>query len=122
MNSGTASVDKFLAALPKDKRHTLEKLRKQIAAAAPNAEEIITYGMPGYSYMGRPLVSYKASKNHCSFYVMSNSTLKAFKTELKGYDTDTGTIRFEIGKGLSTALVKKLVQARMKETEARRSK
>ncbi len=111
-------VNAYLATLPKDKSDTLQKLRKSIAAAAPKAEEAISYGIPAYKYLGRPLVSYNVAKNHCSFYVMSNTALKVFKADLKGYDTDTGTIRFPIGGSLPAALVKKLVKARMKETEA----
>jgi len=112
------AVSDYFATLPKGKRDTLQKLRKSIAAAAPKAEEAISYGLPAYKYMGRPLVSYNAAKNHCSFYVMSNTTLKSFRAELKDYDTDTGTIRFPIGGSLPAALVKKLVNARMKEIEA----
>lgn len=111
-------IEAKLAALPKEKRDTLEKLRKSIAAAVPGAKESLTYGIPGFKYMGKPLVSYNAAKNHCSFYVISNTTLKSFKNELRGYDTDTGTIRFPIGASLPAALVKKLVNARMAEIEA----
>jgi uncharacterized protein YdhG (YjbR/CyaY superfamily) len=37
-------------------------------------------------------VSEASPKNHCAFY--PGSTLKAFKNELKDYDTGKGTIRF----------------------------
>jgi len=114
----STEVDAFLAALPKDKRETLERLRKTLKAAVPEAEETITYGIPGFKYQGRPFVSYRASKDHCSFFVMSNITLKSFKDELKGYDTDTGTIRFPVRGTLPAGLVKKLVKARMAETDA----
>jgi uncharacterized protein YdhG (YjbR/CyaY superfamily) len=110
-------VDAYLAALPKEKRDTLQKLRQTIQAVVPGAEEVITYRLPGFKYKGKPLVGYNAATSHCSFYVMSNTTLKGFKTELKGYDTDTGTVRFAVGGSLPAALVKKLVEARMQEVE-----
>jgi len=111
-------VNDFLAALPKEKRDTLQNLRKTIHTVALEAEEVIIYRLPGFKYKGKPLVSYNAATKHCSFYVMSNSTLKGFKDEVKEYDTDTGTIRFAIGGLLPTALVRKLVKARMREVES----
>jgi uncharacterized protein YdhG (YjbR/CyaY superfamily) len=111
-------VDTYLATLPKDKRDTLQKLRKSIKAAAPSAEEAITYGIPGFRYRGKPLVSYNAAKEHCSLFVMSNTALKPFAKDLKGYKTSTGTVRFLIGSSLPATLVKRLVKARMAETDA----
>jgi uncharacterized protein YdhG (YjbR/CyaY superfamily) len=113
-------VDAFLAAVPEDPRATLENLRKTIRAAAPEATEGIGYGIPTFYYQG-PLVAYAASKNHCGFYVMSPAVMDAHREELKNYDTSKGTIRFPANKPLPAALVKKLVNARIAENEARRS-
>jgi uncharacterized protein YdhG (YjbR/CyaY superfamily) len=111
-------VDTYLARLPEETRATLDKLRKIIKAAAPKAEEVISYQIPAYKYHGM-LVGFAGFPNHCSFFVMKSSFLAAFKDELKGYDLSTGTIRFPIGKPLPSALVKKLVKARVAENEAR---
>jgi len=110
-------IDEYLDRLPEKVRPTLEAIRKMIREASPHAEEGISYQIPTFKYLG-PLVGFGASKNHCSFYPMSSSTIKAFKDELKEYDTATGTIRFPHDKPLPARLVKKLVKARMKENEA----
>lgn len=116
----TRDVDAFLAAVPEEARATLEKLRKTIRAAAPEATEGIGYGIPTFYFQG-PLVAYAASRNHCGFYVMSPAVMDAHREELKKYDTSKGTIRFPANKPLPSALVKKLVNARIVENEARRS-
>ena len=104
--------DEYLAALSDDKRRALEKLRKDIKAAAPKAEECISYGIPGFRLNGKLLVSYGAAAKHCAFY--PGSTLQAFKNEMKDYDTSgKGTIRFPADKPLPTALVRKIVKARI---------
>jgi len=104
--------EEYLAALSADKRRALEKLRKDIKAAAPKAEECISYGIPGFRLNGKLLVSYGAAAKHCAFY--PGSTLQAFKKEMKGYDTSgKGTIRFSADKPLPSALVRKIVRARM---------
>jgi uncharacterized protein YdhG (YjbR/CyaY superfamily) len=116
--SGSADVDAFLAGLPEGMRGALEDLRRTIATAAPDAVEGIGYGVPAFKYRGRPLVSFGAGKNHCSFYVQSPSVIDAHRDELADYDTAKGTIRFAPDKPLPAGLVTKLVKARMDETDA----
>ena len=109
------TIDEYLAALSHDKRAALEKLRKTITAAAPKAEECISYGLAAFRIDGRPLVAFGATANHCVFYLMSSSTVEAHKDEFKDYDTSKGTIRFQADNPLSAALVRKLVKARIAE-------
>ena len=106
--------NEYLAALSDDKRAALEKLRKTIRAAAPKAEECISYQIPAYRQNGM-LVGFGATANHCAFYLMSSSTVEAYKAELKDYDTSKGTIRFQADSPLPAALVRKLVKARIAE-------
>jgi uncharacterized protein YdhG (YjbR/CyaY superfamily) len=113
------TIDAYLAAVSADKRAALEKLRKAIRAAAPKAEECISYGLAAFRLNGKPLVAFGATANHCAFYPMSSSTVAAHKDELKDYDTSKGTIRFPADRPLPAALVKKLVKARIEENEAR---
>ena len=113
----TKDMDEFLAMVPEEARTALEKLRKAIRAAAPNATETIGYGVPMLKHQGRPLVSFGAGKNHCAFYVMSPAVMGAHAADLKGYDTSAGTIRFQAAKPLPAALVRKLVKARIAEIE-----
>src|SRR5262249_37859422 len=108
------TIDEFLATLSDDKRVALEKLRKTIKAAAPGAEECISYQVPAFRLNGM-LVGFGATEKHCAFYLMSASTVETHKDELKGYDTSKGTIRFQPDKPLPAALVRKLVKARIAE-------
>ena len=87
------TIDEYLAALPVDQRAVLEKLRKTIHAAAPQAEECISYQLAAFRYEGM-LVAFGATKTHCAFYPMSSATVAAHAAELKKYDTSKGTIRF----------------------------
>jgi uncharacterized protein YdhG (YjbR/CyaY superfamily) len=116
------TIDEYLAALSNDKRAALEKLRKTIRAAAPKAEECISYQIAAFRLNGRMLVGFGATANHCAFYPMSSSTVAAHKDEFKAYDTSKGTIRFQADKPLPVALVRKLVKARIAENEGRSRK
>ena len=109
------TIDEYLSALSEDKRAALEKLRKTIQAAAPRAEECISYSLPAFRLDKTMLVAFGARANHCAFYPMSGSTVAAFKDELTGYETSQGTIRFQPDRPLPAALVRKLVRARIAE-------
>jgi uncharacterized protein YdhG (YjbR/CyaY superfamily) len=54
-NSGpkTKTFKSYLAGLPAEKRAALEKLRRQIRAAVPKAEECISYGIPAFRLNGK---------------------------------------------------------------------
>ena len=104
--------------LSSDKRATLEKLRRAIKAAAPKAEECMSYQMPSFRLKGRMLVSFAAWANHCAFYPGSYP-LEVNKKELKAYDTSKGTLRFPTDRPLSATLVRKLVKARIEQNTAK---
>jgi uncharacterized protein YdhG (YjbR/CyaY superfamily) len=113
-------IDTYLAGLPADQRAALLRLRKQIRAAAPKAEECISYGLPAFRYAGRPLVGFSASATHCSFFPMNGHTVAAFKAELEEFSTSKGTIRFAPDRPLPAALVRRIVKARVAENAPRR--
>src|SRR5436190_13536039 len=98
------SIDDYLAALPADQQRALGKLRKTIRAAAPQAEECISYGLAAFRLNRRPLVGMGAAANHCAFYLMSGSTVGAHADLLADYDTSKGAIRFPAAKPLPAAL------------------
>src|SRR5437868_5040002 len=86
----------YLARVTDDKRAALEQLRTAIRTAAPEAEECISYDIPGFRLNGKLLVAYGAAENHCAFY--PGSVVQTLKDELKNYDTAKGTIRFSADK------------------------
>jgi uncharacterized protein YdhG (YjbR/CyaY superfamily) len=115
------TIDAYLAALSDDKRVALEKLRRTIRAAAPEAEECISYQLAAFRQDGM-LVAIGATEKHCAFYLMSSTTLEDFADEVEGYDVSKGTIRFLAERPLPAALVRKLVKARLAENTARRKR
>jgi len=112
------TIAQYLAALSDDQRAALEKLRKTIRAAAPAAEECISYRLPAFRLDGRLLVAFDAWANHCAFY--PGSVMENLKDELRDYDTSKGTIRFLSDNPPPATLVRRLVKARIAKTAAQR--
>ena len=99
------SVDDYLAALPEEPRAVLAKLRTTIKAAAPEATETISYQMPAF-------------KDHCSLFPASKAVMESLGEELKPYFSGRGTLHFTVDKPIPSALVERIVKARIEENEA----
>ena len=107
------NVDEYIANAPKEVQPRLQALRRAIKAAAPRAEEGISYGMPYYRYKGR-LVYFQLWKEHIGLYALGAPVLAAHKSELAGAIYGKGTVRLPLDKKLPVALIKELVKAQVK--------
>ncbi|MGI8402281.1 MAG: iron chaperone [Gemmatimonadaceae bacterium] len=115
------TVDEYLATLSADNRAALNKLRKNIVAAAPGAVECISYQIPAFRFQGRMLVWFGAWENHCALY--PGTSIEPFRKELGRFDTGSkGTVRFQADDPLPATLVRKLVKARIAQNAARQQK
>jgi uncharacterized protein YdhG (YjbR/CyaY superfamily) len=106
-----SQVQAYLAAQPANVRGILRKMRADIRAAAPRAVEHFSYRIPGFRLSDEPLVWYAGFKNHVSMFPIGEDIVRTLG--LKGYKTAKGTIQFPLDKPPSTALVKRLVKARI---------
>jgi uncharacterized protein YdhG (YjbR/CyaY superfamily) len=116
------TIDEYLKKAEDDQRRVLNKLRQTIRAAAREAQECISYGIPAFRHNRRSLVFFGAWASHCAFYPGSAATLKNFRNELRNFQTSKGAIRFSPDKPLPVALVKKLVKTRIAENNDRANK
>jgi len=110
---GFKSIDEYIAVFPEDIQKILQGLRATIKAAAPGAEEKISYQIPAFSLKGN-LVYFAAFKKHIGFYPTS-SGIRAFKRELSIYESGKGSVRFPIEKPLPLKLISKIVKFRHTE-------
>ena len=106
-----SDVDHWLSRLEPKQRAALEKLRAQIKAAAPGAEEVISYGQPTYKLHGH-LVAFGAFRNHLSFFPMSSTLIRQFP-EAAPFATSSGTMQFQPDRPIPATLVKRMVKARI---------
>ena len=114
------NIDEYLATVSDEHKAALEKLRKQIRAAAPKAEECISYQVPTFRQNG-VLVSFAAFKDHCSFFPGA-APIEAHKDELKNFQLSKGTVRFQPDKPIPAALIRTIVKERIAQNEKRAKK
>ncbi len=111
------NIDEYIAAFPEDIQVMLTELRATIQAAAPAAEEKISYQMPTFALNGN-LVHFAAFKNHIGLYPAPTG-LEAFQEELSVYKTGKGSVQFPIDQPLPLDLIRKIVQYRVAENAQR---
>lgn len=116
----TDSIDAYIASCPGTVQPLLQQLRTTIRKAAPNAEEVISYGMPAFK-QNRVLVYFAAFKNHIGFYPTS-SGVAAFQDELVQYKSSKGAIQFPLTQKLPLTLITKIVKFRLKEVQEKKAR
>jgi len=109
--------DEYLATVPEPQKTELERIREQVRREVPEAEEATSYGLPAFKYKNRPLLGFRASKNHLSVFPFSPEAVDAARDELVGFDLSKGTVRFTPDKAIPDSALKRLLDQRMREIE-----
>lgn len=107
------TIDEYIAGFPEDIQAILQEIRAAIRAAAPEAEEAISYQMPTFRLKGN-LVHFAAFRNHIGFYP-APSGIEAFKDELSAYKGAKGSVQFPINEPMPLALISRIVKFRATE-------
>lgn len=112
MTTKPTSTAEYLTALRGDQRATVERLRAAVREAAPDAREAFSYGMPGFTLAGRPLVWVAAWRRHYSLYPVGAEQVAAVAAPGDVYEVEKGTVRFRADRPVPYDLVTRLVRAR----------
>ena len=116
-----SAIDDYLAGLDPVNREALQKLRERIRARLPEAQECISYSIPGFRLDGKVLVGFAAYATHLSWFPHSGKVLPTIAEDhalaplLEGYDWNKGTLRFSVEHCLSDALIDALIATRRRQ-------
>ena len=111
--AAAGSIDDYIANFSPDVQKILQEVRQTIRAAAPQAQEKISYQIPTF-YLNGNLVHFAAFKNHIGFYP-TPSGIEAFKRELSIYASAKGSVQFPIGQPMPLELIGRIVKFRVAE-------
>lgn len=111
-------IDDYLAGVEEPKRAQLERIRFLAKQIVPTAQEVISYKMPTLTYEGKPFLGFDAHKNHIGLYPYSGEVIELLKDRLKEYGTSSGAIRVPVDRPIPEALLKDLIDCRIRLIEA----
>lgn len=117
VKAGFRTIDDYIAAFPEHIQALLQTVRATIRAAAPDAEERISYQMPTFALKGN-LVHFAAWKDHIGLYP-APSGIAAFAEDLARYRGAKGSVRLPIDEPLPLDLITRIVQFRVAENLAK---
>ena len=111
----TNEVEAYFAAQPEPQRSTLTEMRARIKRILPDAEECLSYAIPGFRVRGKMIAGIAGYKNHVSYFPHSGKVLPVLADHLTDYEWATGTLRFPIDQPLPDRLVKALIEERLRQ-------
>ncbi len=109
-----SAVDEYLAKVDPTQRAELDRVRATIKKVVPEAEEVITYAMPGFKYKGKYLIAYAPFKDHLSVFPGAGA-VEELKNELSPFVVSKGTVQFTLENPLPDAILAKLIASRIQE-------
>ena len=115
-------VDRYLRALGKPERSTLEALRGEILEIVPDAEQVISYRVPAFRVRGGIVAGFAAFKTHLSYLPFSGSVLGQLSEQLEGYSMTKSALHFHVDRPLPKGLVNDLIAVRLAELALRSRK
>lgn len=109
------TAEQYLTTVPEQVKKLFDTTRATVQSALPDADEVISYGIPTYKVNGKTIVHIGAFKTHCSLFPGSKAVQNVFADELKGFKTSAGTIQFTNDNPMLKTLLKKIIKFRLEQ-------
>jgi uncharacterized protein YdhG (YjbR/CyaY superfamily) len=115
------SIDKYIQGFPEETQLYLEQIRAAVKKAAPDAQEVISYGIPAFMMNKTYLVYFAGYKKHLSIYPVPKGD-EAFQKEISPYQAGKGTLQFALERKLPMRLISKIVKYNLQANKDRSKK
>lgn len=108
-------IDEYLQKINESSKLELERIRRIAKQVVPDAEEVISYGMPTLKYKNKSFLGFDVHTNHIGIYPYGGEEIEVFNKELSelDYGFSSGAIRVPFDKPIPEALLKKIIQHRI---------
>ena len=111
-------IDEYLQNVENLQKIELEKIRRLTKQVAPDAKEVISYGLPGFKYKNKYLITFASFKNHMSIFPGAEA-IEHYSEQLKGFKTSKGTIRFTVQKPIPENILVGIIKYRMSDIDSK---
>lgn len=111
------TIDEYIAGFSPEVQAILEKIRRTVRNAAPDAEEVISYQIPAFRWNGT-LVYFAAFKKHIGFFPPVRGDARFMKA-VAPYAGEKGNLRFPLDEEMPLELIERIVKLRLKQNQAK---
>lgn len=112
------TIDDYIDRFPGDVQEILQRIRRTVQEAAPDAEETISYQIPTFRQNGN-LVHFAAFKKHIGFYP-TPAGIEAFASQLSRYESARGSVKFPLNDPMPYDLIREIVLYRVAQNTGKR--
>jgi uncharacterized protein YdhG (YjbR/CyaY superfamily) len=116
-SAGPRTIDEYIAGFPPKVRAILKQIRSTVRAAAPDAEEVISYQMPAFKQDGI-LIYFAAFKTHIGVFPPVSGDARLEKA-LARYAGPKGNLRFPLDEPIPYDLIRRIVALRVRQNTAK---
>jgi len=104
-------IDEYLKKVEPAKKKELERIREIAKKIVPDAEEVISYGLPTLRYKGKSFLGFDAHIHHIGIYPYGGEEIEVFKDILTkhNYGFSSGAIRVPYDHPIPESLLKKII-------------
>lgn len=117
MKNKISSIDEYIETFPESVQTLLRQVQRTIKAAASQAGEKISYGIPTFTLNGKYLIYFAGWKHHISIYPIPTGD-DAFQQEIAPYISGKGTLKFPIDQPIPLKLITKIVKLKVAENSS----
>jgi uncharacterized protein YdhG (YjbR/CyaY superfamily) len=117
MKNKIGSIDEYIETFPESVQTLLRQVQRTIKAAASQAGEKISYGIPTFTLNGKYLIYFAGWKHHISIYPIPTGD-DAFQQEIAPYISGKGTLKFPIDQPIPLKLITKIVKLKVAENSS----
>ena len=112
------TIAEYIRNAPREGQPHLRRLYALLKSVAPDAEEVIKWGMP-FFVEPRFVFAFSAHKAHCNF-APTPTALKAFHKELEKHKTTKNYLQIPYDKPVPENLIRKIAEFRLREVLERK--
>ncbi|MFF2780329.1 iron chaperone [Streptomyces sp. NPDC058052] len=109
------AVEEYFAGLDTASRNAFQHVRAIALRIVPDAQDGRSYGMAALRFEDKPLIGFRAAKDHLSIFPFSSEAVDAVRDRLTGFDLSKGTIRFSPDRPLPDDVLSDLIRHRLDE-------
>ncbi len=111
------TVDDYISGFSPEVQVVLRRIREVVRAAAPDAQEAISYRMPAFRQNG-VLLYFAAFRSHIGLYPPVRGDARIEKA-LARYAGEKGNLRFPLDEPVPYGLIGRIAKLRVRQNEAR---
>lgn len=109
-------IDDYFEKISYKESAELERIRRIVKTTIPEAEEVVSYGMPGFKYKGKYLIGFYTFKNHLSLFPTAKP-INSLKSKLNNFKLSKGTIQFTLDNTIPESIIRKLILYRIDDID-----